>query len=121
MPYKSEKISIKNTKHDRRVKLTEEQRAEIFKNKDGLSQRKLAAMYEVSRSLIRFILMPEKLLRTKELRALRGGWRQYYDRTKNSQAIREHRAYKQQLFLDNKISLDNNQRQATKKGHDDKS
>lgn len=59
-------MKIAGTKLDRRRKLTEEQKKEIFENKLGLSQRKLAAMYEVSRRTIQFILDPEKLIENKK-------------------------------------------------------
>ena len=44
MPWKSEKINIKNTQYDRRVKLTDEQREDIrYMHKEyGLSYNKLA-------------------------------------------------------------------------------
>jgi transposase len=105
MPYKSEKINIKGTKHDRRRKLTDEQKVEIHANKDGLSQRKLAARYGVSRSTVRYILMPEKLVRNRELRELRGGSKQYYNKETWAETVREHRKYKQDLFLKGEIEI----------------
>lgn len=103
MPYKSNKIKIAGGKYDRRVKLTIEQRQEIFKNEDGLSQRALARKYGVSRKTISFILHPEQKRENKERRKERGGWRQYYDKDYNAKVMKEHRSYKYGLHKDGKI------------------
>ena len=105
MPYKSEKIRIEHTKHDRRIKLTDEQRQEIRVNKENLSQRKLAIKYGVSRRLITFILDPNKHEENKKRRAERGGTKIYYDKEKNREVKKEHRKYKQELFLKGEIQL----------------
>ena len=62
MPYKSEKIKIEFTKHDKRIKLTDEQREQIKKEyMTGLiSQRDLAKKYKVNRKTIYNIIHPEK-------------------------------------------------------------
>ena len=108
MPYKSEKLKIAGTKYDRRVKLTPEQKEEIRKNTQGLSQRKLAVMYEVSRRTIQFILDPEKQKENLKRKAERGGYSQYYDKDKNAEYVREHRRYKQSLFINKELKLNNN-------------
>ena len=108
MPYKSEKLKIAGTKYDRRVKLTPEQKEEIRKNVQGLSQRKLAIMYEVSRRTIQFILDPEKQKENLKRKAERGGYSQYYDKDKNAEYVREHRRYKQSLFINKELKLNNN-------------
>ena len=97
MPYKSEKIKIAGGKYDRRVKLTPEQKKEIFKNKLGLSQRKLAEQYGVSKRTIQFILDPEKLKENKKRREERGGSKQYYKKEEFTVAQRNHRRYKEEL------------------------
>ena len=104
MSYKSEKIKIAGTKHDRRVKLTPEQRQEIYLNVSNHSQRALAKMYGVSRRTIQFILDPEKLKGNRERREERGGWAQYYDREKHAATIKEHRRYKQDLKIKGEIN-----------------
>ena len=109
MPYKSEKIKLPK-ELDRRVKLTDEQRKEI-KNKyaTGLySQRTLAKEYNVSRRLTTFILDEEKQKRNAELlkeRKLDGR----YKPTKEEWAktVREHRRYKQELYLKGELKEDN--------------
>lgn len=103
MPYKSEKIKIEGTKFDKRVKLTPEDKKDIFENALGLSQRELAKMYGVSRRTIQFILDPQKLVENKKRRQERGGWRQYYDRENQTATMREHRRYKQELKLKGEI------------------
>lgn len=105
MPFKSEKITIQGTKHDRRRKLSAEDKAEIRINTDGLSQRALAREYDVSRRTIQFILDPGKLAANKEARKIRGGWKQYYDKEKHTLSMKEHRNYKQKLFVDGEIKL----------------
>lgn len=103
MPSKSDKIPINNPKLDRRVKLTQEQREEIHNNKQGHSQRELARMYNVSRRLITFILNPEKQKENYQRRVENGGTKQYYDKEKNTTAMREHRQYKKELLKQGKI------------------
>jgi len=105
MPYKSEKIKIEKTKFDRRIKLTDEEKATIYANKGGLSQRKLASLYGVSRRLIQFILDPAKAKENYQRRIDRGGSKQYYDKDSNKESVKKTRRYKQELFLKGKIKL----------------
>lgn len=63
MPYKSEKIIIEGTKHDRRRRLTEEEKDKIRALKGTVSVHKLAETYGVSRRTIQFILYPERLVK----------------------------------------------------------
>jgi hypothetical protein len=104
MPYKSEKIKIAGGKYDRRVKLTSEQKKEIHANELGLSQRKLAVNYGVSRRTIQFILDPEKLKENLKRRKERGGSKQYYNKEEWVKTMKEHREYKQDLKLKGKIN-----------------
>jgi len=105
MPFKSENIKIAGTKHDGRIKLTPEQKAEIKANPLELSTRKLAANYGVSRRTIQFILDPEKLEENKKRRDERGGWQKYYDNSVHSEAVKQTRRKKQKLFKDGEIQL----------------
>ena len=60
MPYKSDNIIIAGTKYDKRCKLTKDERnAIIILVQKGYSQRKLAAMFRVSRRLIQTIIKPQ--------------------------------------------------------------
>lgn len=97
MPYKSEKIKISGTKFDRRIKLTEEQKNEIIALRGIISQRKCALMFNVSRRTIVFLWNPEKLEQNKARRQERGGWRQYYDKKKHRESMKNTRRYKQEL------------------------
>lgn len=99
MPYNSRLKKLVGTKHDKRVKLTPEQKEEIRENKECLSQRKLAKKYGVSRRTIQFILDPKKLEENKKRRAERGGSKIYYDREKHNDYMKTHRRYKQDLHL----------------------
>jgi transposase len=103
MPFKSETIKIHHTKHDRRIKLTDEDKEKI--KTMGLSQRALAKMFGVSRRTIQFILHPEKLEQNKKQRKERGGWKQYYNKEKQTEYVRGHREYKQKLYLKGEIKL----------------
>ena len=103
MPYKSEKIKIAGTKLDRRRKLTEDQKECIrwLREEEGLSQRKLAAMFGVSRRLITFILDPEKEKRNKiRAKELRQEGRYKYSKEQWAEVMKEHRHYKEKLHKD---------------------
>lgn len=100
MPYSFEtnKIPLPEGK-DRRVKLTESDKQQIRDlTAEGYSQRKLAAMFGVSRRLITFVQDPKKLEANKQVRKERGGSKLYYSREKHTQAVREHRKYKKSVI-----------------------
>lgn len=106
MPYKSEKIKIEGTQHDRRRKLTEDQKAYIrwLREEEGLSQRQLAAMFGVSRRLITFVLDPEKEKQNKALqKQYRLEGRYKYTKEQWAEVQRDYRRYKQQLHKDGLI------------------
>lgn len=102
MPYKSEKIKIVGTKNDRRVKLTEQDRADISEL-TGMSIRGIARMYGVDKRLIQFILYPERKAKNLLDRKNRGGSMAYYDKNKQKEYIKKHRHYKQELYLKGEI------------------
>lgn len=59
MPIKAEKIKLAGTKYDARAKLSSDQRTAIKAlSEQGYSQRKLAAMFNVSKRLIQSIVAP---------------------------------------------------------------
>lgn len=107
MPRKSEKAVLSGTKHDRRVKVTPQQKVEIraLYEAGGISQRKLALMFGVSRRLISFILFPEKQAENIKLRQERGGTMRYYDKEKHRKTVKEHREYKEKLYKKGKITI----------------
>ena len=80
MPYKSEKIKIEHTKHDKRIRLTENQKDEIISLRGLISIHKCAERFGVCRRTIQFLWFPERLERNKQLRQKRGGSKQYYDK-----------------------------------------
>ena len=100
MPYKTEKLKLDSKFLDRRVKLLDCQKEMIvwWRNEKGLSQRKLADMFGVSRRTIQFILDPRKLEENKERREERGGSKQYYDKDKVKNYMKTHRKYKHQIL-----------------------
>ena len=105
MPFKSGKILIEKTSFDRRVKLTDDDKELIRKIKaeENLSQRALARQFNVSRRLIQYVLDPEKLTENKRLREERGGSKQYYDKEKHREYMKDHRRYKQDLYIKGEI------------------
>lgn len=107
MPYLSEKIIIANTEHDRRVKMSPEQKIEAIElRKNGATYLSIAKVFGVSKSLIMFICKPEALERNLALREERGGWKQYYSKESRRKAQKETRSHKQGLFLEGKIKID---------------
>lgn len=105
MPSIVDKIKIGDESLDRRRVVTDADKATIrlqYATGD-YSQRQLAGMYGCSRRTIQFILDPAKLVENKQRRAERGGSKKYYDKDKHAQSIREHRAYKGDLYAKGKI------------------
>jgi transposase-like protein len=107
MPYKSEHIKLKGLQ-DRRRKLTEEQKEAIRSEyaMGNVGHRPLAEKYGVSRSLIR-IITDEKTAnriskRTKE------HWKDYSNVAKHTEAIRNLRRYKQDLYLKGELIEEEN-------------
>ncbi len=101
MPYKTDKLAIKCSFIDRRSKLLPCQKEMIvFWRNKGLSQRKLAIMFSVSRRTIIFITDPEKYKQNLELRQQKGGSKIYYIKEKHTKSIREHRQYKYTTLKD---------------------
>lgn len=104
MPYKSEKIRIDNTMYDRRRKLTQEQKEEIkaIYLTGVCGTRPLARQFGVSRSLIQVIVNNE--IAKKKKQYVKDNWKKYVaDKKEHAKITREHRQYKQKLYLENKI------------------
>lgn len=110
MPRKTDSIKLGDAFLKRSAKLLPCQKEMVvwWHTNRGLSQRQLATLFHVSRGTIRFILDPDKLKRNLEARTARGGSKIYYDKSKHSAAIKEHRNYKKQLFKLNKMGHDIN-------------
>ena len=106
MPYKSEKIKIEGTMFDRRRKLTDEQKEQIkmIYNSGVCGTRPLAKQFGVSKSTIRAIVIPGVAEKNKQ--KIKEHWRDYSDRKQLTKATRETRHYKQKLYLENKIKLE---------------
>lgn len=101
MPYKSEKIIIDHTKHDKRIKLTKEQKEQIKKEYSSglISQRGLARKYKVDRKTIYNTLHPEKYQQQLENNKENKHSMQYYNKEKHKEYIKQHRRYKQDLYI----------------------
>ena len=98
MPYKCEHIRLSGLQ-DRRRKLTEEQKEEIRKlyDKGAGSHQALADAYHVSKSTIGLIVNPDRAAKVKA--RISEHWRDYADREKLTEATRNLRRYKHQLYL----------------------
>jgi len=106
MPYISRKARIAKTEYDARVKIIEEMKKNILDEQGKLSQRETARKYGISRSSVRFIWMPEKLERAKELYKERRKDGRYYERSKSSIAMKKHRRRKHKLYKKGLIKLE---------------
>ena len=99
MPYKSSKIKLRELQ-DRRRRLTSEQKERIFQmyRGGGWSLRTLANHFDVSKKTILLIVNPVSLANERAYR--KANWKQF-QRSKEyrAKAAREHRQYKQQLYL----------------------
>lgn len=100
MPYKHTEKLIP-TKLKRSAKLTPDQKEEMRKmyNMGGWSYSKLGAEFGVSKSTAIYAVNPERQKHNYALRVARGGSKQYYNKEKSTIATREHRQYKQELYL----------------------
>lgn len=101
MPYKSEKLIIDHTSHDKRIRLTEEQKAAIRKEyATGLAtHRSLAEKYRVDKKTIYNILNHEKYLKQLERNKIEKHSAKYYNKDKQREYIKAHRRYKQNLYI----------------------
>jgi DNA-binding MarR family transcriptional regulator len=83
--------------HDRRVKLSEEDREVIrIMYEHGDSLRALGRMFGVDKGTIRAVVDPEYYRR--KLDEAKGNWIRYYDSEKHAAYTRNHRQYKRQLM-----------------------
>lgn len=104
MPYISSSIKLDESQ-DRRRKLSGAQHAEILSrySAGGISQRSLAKEYGVSRKLVSLIVDPAAKRRNDE--RIKQHWRDYRPtKTQWAATVREHRAYKQKLFLSGQLT-----------------
>jgi len=100
--------------YDRRRKLKDEDYEEIRNLRlSGESLRSLANKFNVSKRLIQFIVSPDKKEENLKRRKERGGWKQYYEKEKNTNYARKHRGYKKELLEKNKLEKAIYRRQLT--------
>lgn len=108
MPYKSEKLRLDETQ-DRRKRLTESQRIEIRKlyETGEYSLNDLAKKYNVSKKTILLIVNKESAEKAKQYR--KEHWRDWQRKGEEwNNVIKEHRKYKQKLYLDGKLKDEDN-------------
>ena len=99
MPYKSEKIKLKELQ-DRRKKLTSKQREEIKElySTGCYSLNGLAKMYEVSKKTVLLIVNKDSAEKAKQYR--KEHWKEWQrDGKEHNEAIKKTRRYKQSLML----------------------
>ena len=107
MPYKSAKIKL-DPSQDRRRKLTDKQKEEIRRiYKTGVcGMRPLAKQFGVSRSTIQIIVNPTRAASVKQ--RMKEHWRDYKKPNDEWAAtVREHRRYKQQLYIKGELKPNN--------------
>ena len=102
MPYKSDKYRLSETQ-DRRRKLTEEQKAEIRQlYSEGFgSWRSLADKYGVSKKTVGLIVNDDMAAKSRQY--TKEHWREYTDREKLTEATRNLRHYKHDLYKAGKL------------------
>ena len=96
---------------DKRIKLTPEQKSEIYNRHHfgGEGIRPLHREFGVSRRLIQFICYPERQAKNLQDRKERGGEKLYYDRDKRREYMKKHRTHKRQLMdEENRLTPDSN-------------
>ena len=107
MPYKYEADQMTTPNALKKsAKLTDSDKEEIqhrYLKVGGVSQMELAREYGVSKRLIQFCIYPEKQKANYALRKARGGSKQYYNKEKQTESMREHRRYKKSLYDDGKL------------------
>lgn len=99
MPYKSEKIKLKETQ-DRRKRLTTEQRKEIEElySTGRYSLNDLAKQYDVSKKTILLIVNKNSDERARQYR--KEHWREWQRSGEEwNETIRKYRRYKQELYI----------------------
>ena len=104
MPFISSSIRIDNTMLDRRRKLTDEDKEEIRRiYATGVcGTRPLARKFGVSKATIQIIVNPEIAKKRKQY--IKDNWKKYQKYgEEHAKVIREHRQYKQKLYLEGKI------------------
>ena len=95
---------------DRRRRLTDNQREEIRElyAKGDIGTRRLAAMFRVSRSLVMFIVSPERAQAVRD--RFKAHWRDYarkHGKAYHAASIRNTRNYKYKLYKENQTRKDN--------------
>jgi hypothetical protein len=99
MPYKTQNLALGDAFLKRSSKLIPCQMEMVlwWRNK-GESYNQLAGRFHVSKRLAYWICNPDKQQENYQKRVENGGSKQYYDKTKHTKAIREHRRYKHELL-----------------------
>ena len=82
--------------HDKRRRLTPEQRAHLLDMKGHCSVHEVARTFNVSRRLVQFIWYPERLETLRQQR--KGCWKNYYETEKRRLEMRKHRAHKREIM-----------------------
>lgn len=99
MPRKTDTQALNSPFLDRRRKLLPCQAEMVIHwYKAGTGIRALSRMFKVNRRLIQFIIFPERKAKNLQDRQDRGGWKQYYEKSAHTKAIREHRNYKKDIL-----------------------
>jgi hypothetical protein len=103
MPYLFEENHLKIPKSlNKTIKLSDSDRQEIKRLYNHISQRKLAALFGVSRRLIQFMGDPEKAEKNRKRRQLNSLF--YYSKNKHIKYMKKYRNRKQELYLNDLLN-----------------
>lgn len=99
MPYKTDKIAIKDPFLTKSVRLLPCQKERVIDLYNiGYSINGLSRLFKVSKRLIQFIIFPDRKEKAKMLFAERQKTKRYYNKEKHKTATKKHRRYKKELF-----------------------
>ena len=99
MPYKTDKLAIKDPFLDRRTKMLPCQKEmAIYWFNAGKSINSIARLFKVNKRLIQFLIYPERKKANLEQREARGGTIQYYNREDHAQEMKDLRRYKHEVL-----------------------
>lgn len=104
MPYKSESMRLKGLQ-DRRRKLTDDQRETIKEmyEVNHLSLNKLGALFGVSKKTVLLIVNADSADKARKYRKEK--WKEFQPtKEERTRAMREHRRYKQSLYLSGQLT-----------------
>lgn len=104
MPYKSDKIKIANTIHDKRIKLSDEDKIDIVNRFErGESMRSLSRSFKVDRQVIKYTIYPDYKKMFYETNRKRV--KPEIEKAVRNNYMKKHRKHKHELYVKGEIEL----------------